>query len=208
MRQRRVVLAALCLAGLLVPLITRMLSQEATTLAWLVDLASHWQWLFLGGLVLFGTMAALLDKRMAFVLLATPLPWFTASAPAPATGADTQPFKVAAANVGMGNKEPGALLDWLDAGGFDLAVLSEVSPAYAQALRTRSGFEYQHLVPRNTPFGLALLSRPPLVEPADLQDRDGIPRIQATVLWRGQPVTVAAVHPMPPLSAHYHQVSL
>lgn len=181
-----------------------MLSQDANTLAWLVDLASHWQWLFFGGLILFGTIAALLEKRMAFLLLAAPLPWFTASQSAPTTNADAPALKIAAANVGLASKQPGPLFDWLDAGGFDLVVLSEVSPAYALALRARSNFEYQHLVPRSGPFGLALLSRYPLVDPQDLQDEEGIPRIQATMRWQGQPVTVTAVHPMPPLSAHYH----
>jgi endonuclease/exonuclease/phosphatase (EEP) superfamily protein YafD len=205
-KRRSVLLAWLCLAGLLTPIITRILADTEHTLAWLIDLASHWQWVFLGGLLLFGTIAAWCDKRLAFLLLAAPLTWFTASERAPATSLDAPILKVAAANVGLGNQEPEALLNWLDAKGIDLVALSEVTPTYAQALQTMSSFDYQHIVPRSGPFGLALLSRHPLVEPKVLQDADNIPRIQATVLWQEQPLTVTALHPMPPLSAHYHYV--
>jgi len=204
MMGRAALLAWLSLAGLLVPVITRMLADTQSTLAWLIDLASHWQWVFLGGLLLFTTISAWRDKRMAFLLLAAPLPWFTASDPALPARADTPLLKVAAANVGMANKEPGPLLDWLDAQSIDLVALSEVSPAYAHALESKSGFDHQQLVPRSGPFGIALLSRHPLIEVEVLQDADRIPRIRATLLWREQPVTVTAIHPMPPISSHYH----
>jgi endonuclease/exonuclease/phosphatase (EEP) superfamily protein YafD len=188
----------------LAPLITPAIPETANTLVWLIDLASHWQWLFLGGFILFGTIAALLEKRLAVLLLAAPLPWFTALEPAPATNGDIQSLKVATANVGLDNKDPQALLDWLDAEGIELAVLSEVTPAYAHALQAGSSFEYRHLVPRSGPFGLALMSRHRLIAAQDSQDGDGIPRIQATVLWQEQPGTVTALHPMPPISTRYH----
>jgi endonuclease/exonuclease/phosphatase (EEP) superfamily protein YafD len=44
-----------------------------------------------------------------------------------------------------------------------------------------------------------------LVDPKVIQDAEGTPSIRTTIHWHGQPVAVTVVHPMPPLSAHYHQ---
>ncbi len=199
------VLAWLCLTGLMVPIATRMVPESAHTLAWLIDLASHWQWVFLGGLVLFTAISTWGQKRWAFLLLAVPLPWITASEPAPATDSDAPMLKIAAANVGLKNREPDALLNWLAAQRVDIVALSEVSPAYARKLKSQHSFPFRHIVPRRGPFGLALLSRHPLVDPKVIQDAEGIPSIRMTTHWQGQPVVVTAVHPMPPFSAHYHQ---
>lgn len=205
MKHRSVLLAWLSLVGLLVPVITRMLEDMNHTLAWLIDLASHWQWAFLVGLLLFSAISLSGEKRWAFLLLAVPLPWLAASEPAPITVFDAPRLKIAAANVGVTNKEPAPLLNWLDEQRIDLVALSELSPAYAGELQSHSSFRYHHLVPRQSPFGLALLSRHPLIETEVIQDEDGIPHIRTTLLWQEQPVTVTAVHPMPPLSPHFHQ---
>lgn len=204
MRYRSTVFAFLCLAGLFLPVVSRSFAGMPNTLAWLLDLASHWQWLFLAGLVLFGAISMWRERRMALLLLATPLPWLTASEPAPATRGEGPQLRVAATNVGLASRKPDTLLDWLDKQGIDLVALSEVSPAYAQALQEHSGFGYRRLEPSRGPFGLALLSRHPLVESEVLRDADRIPRIRATLLWQGRAVTVTAVHPMPPLSIYFH----
>ena len=205
MKRRSIVLASACLVGLFLPVVTRLLDGNGHAAAWLIDLASHWQWVFLAGLVLFGTVAVWGRRPWVALFLAAPLPWLTASAQAPVTVPGKPQLKVAAANVGLATRDPGPLLGWLEAQNVDLAALSEVTPAFADALRTRSRFQFSHLEPRHGPFGLALLSKQPLVEPTVSQDRDGIPHIRATVLWQDRPVTVTAVHPMPPLSAHYHE---
>jgi len=204
MQHRSAFIAFLCLAGLIVPVISRLLAGTPNTLAWLVDLASHWQGLFLGGLILFSAVSMWREKRMALLLLAAPLPWFTASESAPRTTAEGPQLNVAAVNVGLASRRPDALLEWLDGQGIDVVALSEVSPDYAKALQVKSSLAHHRLEPSSGPFGLALLSRYPLVESEVLRDADRIPRIQATLLWSGQAVTVTAVHPMPPLSPHFH----
>jgi endonuclease/exonuclease/phosphatase (EEP) superfamily protein YafD len=150
------VLASLCLAGLMVPIATRMHPESEHTLAWLIDLASHRQWVFLGGLILFAAISAWGEKRWAFLLLAVPLPWITASEPAPATASDAPMLKIAAANVGLKNREPDPLLNWLAAQRIDIVALSEGSPAYARKLKSQNSFPFRHIVPRRGPFGLAL----------------------------------------------------
>jgi endonuclease/exonuclease/phosphatase (EEP) superfamily protein YafD len=204
MKRRSNLLSLLCLAGLLTPLLTRTLTGSDHSLAWLVDLASHWQWLFLGGLVVFGALAAHQGKLWMLMFLGAPLPWFTALAQAPVETSRETVVSVASANVGLGSREPGVLATWLAAQQIDLVALCEVSPAYAQALQSLPGFPHRHVAPRHGPFGLALLSRHPLVGPEVIEDSDGIPRIRVTVLLGQRPITVTAVHPMPPIAAEYH----
>jgi endonuclease/exonuclease/phosphatase (EEP) superfamily protein YafD len=199
-------LALLCLLGLLLPLLSHLLVDSAGTLAWLIDLASHWQWLFLLGLVVFTGLACWRDMRWAVLLLALPLPWLTASAPAPAGDPQAQVFTVASANVHLDSRNTETLAAWLAQEKPDVVVLLEVSPAYAQGLRTLRDYPFQHIVAQDSPFGIAVLSRHPLQQIEVIEDAQGIAHIEAQLQWHGQPVGIIALHPMPPLSPQYHRV--
>jgi endonuclease/exonuclease/phosphatase (EEP) superfamily protein YafD len=199
-------LALLCLLGLLLPLLSHLLAGVAGTLAWLIDLASHWQWLFLLGLVVFAGLACGRDKRWAILLLALPLPWLTASAPAPAGDPQEQVFAVASANVNLHSRNTQGIAAWLAQEKPDVLVLLEVSPAYAQGLPTLRDYPFQHIVAEDSPFGIAVLSRHPLQQVEVIEDAQGIAHIEAQLQWLGQPVAVIAVHPMPPLSPQFHSV--
>lgn len=199
-------LALLCLLGLLLPLLSHLLADSAGTLAWLIDLASHWQWLFLLGLVVFAGLACCLDKRWAVLLLALPLPWLTASAPASASDSQAQVFAVASANVHLDSRNTQALATWLAQEKPDVVVLLEVSPAYAQGLRTLLDYPFQHILAQDSPFGIAVLSRHPLQQIEVIEDAQGIAHIEAQLQWHGKPIGIIALHPMPPLSPQYHSV--
>ena len=204
--RRVITLALLCLLGLLLPLLSHLLADSAGTLAWLIDLASHWQWLFLLGLMVFAGLACCRDKRWAVLLLALPLPWLTASAPAPASDPQAQVFAVASANVHLHNRNTEALTAWLAQERPDVLVLLEVSPAYAQGLRRLRDYPFQHIVAEDSPFGIAVLSRHPLQQIEVIEDAQGIAHIEALLQWHGQPVGIIALHPMPPLTPQYHSV--
>ena len=204
--RRVITLALLCLLGLLLPLLSHLLADSAGTLAWLIDLASHWQWLFLAGLAVFAGLAAWRDKRWAVLLLALPLPWLTASAPAPTGEPQAQVLAVASANVHLHNRNTEALTAWLAQERPDVLVLLEVSPAYAQGLRTLRDYPFQHIVAEDSPFGIAVLSRHPLQQIEVIEDAQGIAHIEALLQWHGQPVGIIALHPMPPLTPQYHSV--
>jgi len=199
-------LALLCLLGLLLPLLSHLLAGVAGTLAWLIDLASHWQWLFLLGLVVFAGLACCRDKRWAVLLLALPLPWLTASAPAPAGDPQAQVLAVASANVHLDSRNTQGLATWLAQEKPDVLVLLEVSPVYAQGLRTLRDYPFQHIVAEDSPFGIAVLSRHPLLQIEVIEDAQGIAHIEAQLQWHGQPIGIIALHPMPPLSPQYHSV--
>ncbi|MBU2296374.1 MAG: endonuclease/exonuclease/phosphatase family protein [Gammaproteobacteria bacterium] len=199
-------LALLCLLGLLLPLLSHLLAGSAGTLAWLIDLASHWQWLFLLGLVVFTGLACCRDKRWAILLLALPLPWLTASTPAPASDPQAQVLAVASANVHLDSRNTQGLATWLAQEKPDVVVLLEVSPAYAHGLRTLRDYPFQHIVAQDSPFGIAVLSRHPLQQIEVIEDAQGIAHIEAQLQWHGQPIGIIALHPMPPLSPQYHSV--
>lgn len=203
-RRRAPLLAVLCVVALLTPLLTRLPLDPLHGVHWVIDLASHWQWPYVAGLVFFGVVAAASDRRWALVLLALPLPWLTAMPGAPATPDREATLRVATANVGVGNSDPAPLAAWLATRAFDVVALSEVTPGFADALGSIPGYRYRHVVARRGPFGLALLSRNPLHAAHLVPGPDGIPRIEAVIGLAGRRVAVTVVHPMPPLAPRYH----
>ncbi|MDD0843988.1 endonuclease/exonuclease/phosphatase family protein [Pseudomonas sp. Gutcm_11s] len=195
---------ALCsLFGLLLPLLVKPLTGSHGTLPWLLDLASHWQWLFLAGLIITALTAAWRERRWLFALLAAPLPWLTASPVLP-SGDDATPLTVASANVHLSSRDVGPLRDWLAQARPEVVVLLEVSPRYAQALQTLPGYPYRLVHADSSPFGIALLSSLPLDHPQIGQDERGIPHLRARLQLAGCSIALSAFHPMPPLSPDDH----
>jgi endonuclease/exonuclease/phosphatase (EEP) superfamily protein YafD len=197
------VLALGCVLGLLLPLGSHLVAESTGTVAWLIDLASHWQWLFLPGLLLSVSTAAWTDKRWSVLLLASPLPWLTASAQAPESAQHGEVLTVASANVNLGNRDTQPFADWLSAKQVDVVAVFEVSPKYARQLRTLADYPFRSIVPSDGSFGIALLSRHPILSLDVNHDSDGVAQIEARVRWRDQAVDVLAIHPMPPISPHF-----
>jgi endonuclease/exonuclease/phosphatase (EEP) superfamily protein YafD len=198
------VIAIASALGLALPWLSRALSGREDRFAWAVDLAAHWQWLYLAGLVLGASVAAFHQRRWLFALLLVPLPWWSAAPrlDVAAGGTGTQ-LTVAAANVYFGTREATALARWLDTVQADLVVLTEVSPAYAAALARLPGFPYRALAPAEDPFGIGVLSRHPM-QAAPWRDEDGIARIEARVDLGVACVDLVAVHPIPPIAPRFH----
>jgi endonuclease/exonuclease/phosphatase (EEP) superfamily protein YafD len=206
--------ALLCAGGMLLPLLSQQLAGAGGRMAWLIDLASHWQWAFLAGLVLAGTLAAWRRRGWAVLLAAAALPALTAAprAPQPASGtglpaghpAASPALAVASANVHLLNRDVQPLARWLAAEQPDAVVLLEVSPAFAAGLQALPGYPFRKIVASDTPFGIALLSRHPLLQADVVAGDAGVAQLRARLLWQGRPIHLAALHPMPPLSPHFH----
>ena len=201
-------LAPISALGLVVPIVSEGLAGSSNTLEWLVDLASHWQWLYLAGLVLACAIMLWGDRRWVLWLLAVPLFWLTASDLAPDIGHERVPndsvLTVATANVHLDNLDTAALVRWLDEARPDVLILHEVSPDYAKGLDTLKGFPFRLLAASTDPFGVAVLSRFPLAQVHTVEDEDRRGLIEAMLDWNGQPVSLIAWHPMPPLSQYDH----
>lgn len=209
MRMRRYghSLLGLALAGLLSPLLAMALAGLEGTLQWLVDLAVHWQMLYLVMLVLAVLILLQTDKRHLLWLLFAILPWLTASAQLPRTGnSDAPQLCIAAANLGMQHADMAELLSWLHKQPADMLMLFELTPAQAAGLADDARYPYQALYPDNSPFGIGLLSRKPLQQITLSRNPMGVPALSAMIEWQQQAVNLLAYHPMPPLSPEYRQL--
>ncbi len=196
-------LAVLCAAGLLLPLLTRVIGEVSPTAAWALDLAAHWQLVFVTGLTISVSLTVFSKPHWGLLLFLIPLPWLTAWSTAPDKG-DGAELVVIAANVSVGNSDPAPLVDWIRSEQPDVLAIVEISNGFAKKLELDDSFPYQVVRPRSDPFGLALLSRHPIVAHSIVDDAHGVQRIEAKLNWRGNLVTVVAFHPRPPLTSADH----
>jgi endonuclease/exonuclease/phosphatase (EEP) superfamily protein YafD len=197
-------LTTCCLLGLLLPLLTGTLADAQGTLPWLLDLAGHWQWLFLAGLLLTALFGAWRERRWLLVLPTAALPWLTA-APALPTGDNGTELRLASANVHLSASDIAPLAAWLEQARPDVLVLLEVSPQYAKALQGLPGYPHRLVHPEDSPFGIALLSRLPLSHTRVNEDDQGIAALQARLDFAGCELNLSAFHPMPPLTPDDHR---
>ena len=200
------IVAVVSVLGLLLPLFSHLLAGSNNTLTWLIDLASHWQWIFLSGLVICVSVTVWSSRRWALLLLAVPLPWLTASAQAPASKTTGDRLTVASVNVNLSTRDIRPLAAWLSREQVDVAAVLEVSPEYSSKLQALAEYPFNRIVPHGGPFGIALVSRHPLLRSEVIHDAEGIPHIEAQLRWQDRVINLVVVHPMPPLDLHYHAV--
>jgi endonuclease/exonuclease/phosphatase (EEP) superfamily protein YafD len=196
-----------CGVALLIPLITRFLPSSASSFAWAVDLAAHWQSMYAALWLLLCLIAATQTPQW---LLLTPfalIPLATASAALPRHDGGAPAIVVVAANVHVGNRDPSPLADWLKIQQADLVVLSELSEPYARALTQALGdqYPYRELHPKNSPFGIGIVSGVPLRNIDMTEDSDGVRKLIAEVTVDGRSARIVAIHPMPPLAPEWHR---
>lgn len=199
-------LVPLCLLGLLLPFAMRLLVDFSGYVIWMVDLLSHWQWLWLAGLVVLSVVAGLSNRRWLLCLLAAPLPWLSASASLPQHQISALMLTIASANVNLDNIDIAPLARWLAREKPDVVVVLEVSPEYAAGLEKLADYPFRLIAADYGPFGIALLSRMPLIDAKIMRDAEHIAHIEGQVELGGQRVGIVAFHPMPPRSPEYHAV--
>ncbi|MCB1886380.1 MAG: endonuclease/exonuclease/phosphatase family protein [Rhodocyclaceae bacterium] len=209
LRKRLRLLYGLALLGIASPWLSRAL-EPRPTLAWLTDLATHWQFAYVTLAMLAAAVAWRGLARLAAVVALAPGLWgLWWLMPPLAPGADApaaQTLRLVTANVHVGTDEPDALLVWARTQQADVVMLQEINPAFAKALEARAGdYPFRHLAPRDDPFGIGLLSRHPLRDARLEPGPGGLPTLRATVEMPGGPVPVVVVHPFPPLSAETHR---
>jgi endonuclease/exonuclease/phosphatase (EEP) superfamily protein YafD len=199
------------LGGLLSPWLSRSLAGRGDAVAWAVDLAAHWQWLFLALLVAAILAAVALGRRQwALLLLAAPLPWLSASPPLGSvakTAAADRTFTIASANVFYRNHDPARLRSWLEQVRPDVVVIVEISHRLGRAIEGADwrDYPYRHVSPAADAFGVAVLSRHPLDAATVWRDREGVGVLVARIAWQNRPVSLAAFHPVPPQTVRHHR---
>ncbi|TNE85076.1 MAG: hypothetical protein EP330_27115 [Deltaproteobacteria bacterium] len=110
-------------------------------------------------------------------------------------------LRLVSANLLMVNPEPHDLLAELLAEDADILALQEVSPGWGALLDEVEGYPYRLVLPQEGSFGIAVLSRVPLE--AEVLDLGGVPLIRAHTHIGARPLTVYAVHTLPPRSPEY-----
>ena len=184
---------------------------------WLLDVLSHFhlQYAALLGLCL---IVGLLLQAKTLVLLLLPallanlvllapffLPHFASTATA--ESAPNQTLSVMALNVYRDNRNYNAIVSYLRAEHTDVVMLSEIQPNLMRTLQASLRDLYPHSYDASTPgtYGLAFLSRYPLLE-AQSVPLGGRRRrvIEATLVWQ-TPVTLFGAHPLPPLGSRWAQ---
>ena len=191
--------------GLCLPWLNRLWTTENHPVAWLLDLASHWQIFFAAGVLLCTGPLAAADRRWLAVGLLAGLPYWTASQALPhATDPSLPTWTVASANVEFTQADATPLKSWVSTLNPDVLIVLELSPAYEKSLQSLDQYPYRKVLPADTPFGIGLYTRHPLLSAEIEKDAENIPRIHAKWMWEGREISVFAVHPMPPFSSSYH----
>lgn len=192
-------LVVAAVVGMLLPWVSHVLSGHDGKIAWAVDLAAHWQWLYLAALAVGALLGATIHRGWLVALLLAPLPWWSAAPRLDDAEDNHAEFAVAAVNVHVSTRDATALARWLDSTTIDLVVVSEVSPAFAESLERLPGFPHREVAAAKHPFGIAVLSRFPM-RAVSVRDAEGIARIEARVDTGLACIELFAVHPIPPMT--------
>lgn len=174
---------------------------------WLLDLTTHFRWywflLALGGVLL----AAVFRRPAAAVLFAAALgvnvrdllPYWL-PAPTAVTAADRRPVRVVSMNVHRANRHTPPAIDHVRGRRPDVLAVLEVDDHWATALAELADvLPHRMIVPRSDNFGIAVLSRWPLVDARVVEfTATGFPSIVATVRHETGDFRFIATHPYPP----------
>ena len=159
---------------------------------------------FVVSALLVATFVVLRDRRYAVLLFATAfingahvLPWYFDDP----YSTDGRELKLLQANVQSSNTNYGGFLAMLDNEQPDVVVVQEVSPAWADQLRSLEGaWPHRVVEERDGNFGIALLSKYPLAATAVVASEPlGFPTIVATLDVSGRRLQLVGTHPMIPL---------
>ncbi len=200
-----IVLLLASFLGLTSPLLTLLFTESIPKLAWLLDLASHWQWLYGLLLVLSILFLASQQKCWLLALSALALPLFTGSPVLSSATTHTHSFKILSSNVYLDNPDLNRLKVLIDQEQPDVIVLLEFSPQHLAPVKAWTDYPHQILQARSGAFGMAILSRFALSETQIITDSLGIEHIR-TQVQASQPFQLVGFHPLPPVSEQAYRV--
>jgi endonuclease/exonuclease/phosphatase (EEP) superfamily protein YafD len=170
-------------------------------LGWPFELFSHFRVQYAAASLLLAVLLAWRRAAVPAVLAMVlgvwhALPGFAASPGAVASQACAGPaFTVATVNVQFSNEHREAFRAWLTTQPADFLVIQEVTEAWAAEVEAQTAYPHRHILSREDPYGLALLSRWAL-ESVTLVDLagDGLPSLAGIVDAGGQRIRFLALH--------------
>jgi endonuclease/exonuclease/phosphatase (EEP) superfamily protein YafD len=174
---------------------------------WLLELTCHFKVQYLVvSVCCFVVLLLLRDRRGSLVGLlcvvlnsAVILPWYVGRSSVPSSTQASR-LRILLSNVLTSNRRSANLIRLVQLEKPDVLVLEEVDRRWMQALiPLNASFPYSKAMPRSDNFGIAVLSRLPLVQAHSLTLGSGeVPSIQANVDLAGQTISILATHPLPP----------
>ena len=174
---------------------------------WRFDLLAHFRVQYLWGLVLaVGALAALRRWRWlyggaGFVLLngLTIMPLYCSSAAA--SDPETQRLRMVSFNVNFTNTDHDSLIEYLQQQDVDVMVVLEVRQPLLRALEQAFGDWHVIGQPSQDAFGMAVLTRQPIVRHEIVALADSPPGIWIELDHGGHRYHVLAIHTLPPMSS-------
>jgi len=175
-------------------------------LGWPFELFAHFRWQ-VGAAALALLLASLVLRRpwmMVVACITVAMQWLpgvlmsgpaSAHGPTALTCSDDQ-LRVVTANAWFANADHAALVVWLSRSDADIIALQEITPQWALALEPLARiYPYRKVMPRDDPYGIALLSRWPIddVQPVAFSE-DGMLSLVANVDVHGRKVRVITLH--------------
>jgi len=174
-------------------------------LGWPFELFAHFRLQYAATALLLAAVLASRRRTLTFAALALvawhALPSLRTATAAPESHECTGPtFTVVTANLHLSNRDQQPFIAWLSTQSVDLVVVQEVTPAWVQTLEALPDLPHRHVLARDDPYGVAVLSRRPYLrtESVDLVG-DGLPSVDGSVVVAGTPVRFLALHTHWPL---------
>ncbi len=146
---------------------------------------------------------ALASAVVALNLVAV-MPWYWGAPPVAEETHDSA-IRIMVANVLEANTDADPFLAAVAQNAPDLIVVMEVNELWSRQLKKlHDRYPYHFTEPRQDSFGIALMSRIPLVDArVTYLATSGVPTIVAEIRRRGRDITLYAVHTLPPGSHEY-----
>jgi endonuclease/exonuclease/phosphatase (EEP) superfamily protein YafD len=174
---------------------------------WLLELTSHFKVQYLAvasgcfviSLLLRDLRGSLLGLLCVILNGAAILPWYIGR-PEAVLGTQASHLRILLSNVHTRNRRSADLVQLVRLEKPDILVLQEVNDRWMQEMKPLDAlFPHSKEIPRSDNFGIAVLSRLPLVQASELTLGNGdVPSILAEVSLDGQTVSILATHPLPP----------
>lgn len=130
-------------------------------------------------------------------------PWYMPTATPPSQPA----LRILLANVLTTNTEYQRLLELVELEQPDVLVLLETDARWLEALTPlETIYPSQLTVPRGDNFGIAVLSKLPILDLHIVDYGANVPSIVGTLTFNDQPVQLIATHPLAPIGAEYSEL--
>lgn len=130
------------------------------------------------------------------------VPYYTSVSFRPIAYIEGESLEVVSVNVYSRNRHSESLYRWLKSVPADVVFISEVDPWWAEQIESwKADWPHQIIQPRTDNFGLALISRFPLLQSHVFNLDGAIPAVECRVQSPGGEWTIVGLHPLPPAGA-------